>query len=44
MLHEGHVSRGGDTVDAITGLKAETIFGRPEWDKIFDNLSLAHPK
>ena len=36
--------REGDDRDAITGLQAKTHFGRPEWPKIFDSISLAHPK
>ena len=35
--------REGDERDAITGLHAKTHFGRPEWPKIFDSLSFAHP-
>lgn len=34
--------REGDETDAITGLRAKTHFGRPEWPKIFDSISLAH--
>ena len=36
--------REGEERDAITGLHAKTHFGRPEWPKIFDGMSLAHPK
>ena len=36
--------REGEEKDAITGLQAKTHFGRPEWDKTFDSISLAHPK
>ena len=34
----------GDERDAITGLHTKTNFGRPEWNKVFDSISLAHPK
>ena len=44
MLNEGQRVQDGEQVDAITGLKAQTIFGRPEWEKIFENISLAHLK
>lgn len=47
MLNEGRVTSedaSEDMVDAITGLRANTTFGRPEWDKIFEKLSNAHPK
>lgn len=36
--------REGDEADAITGLQAKTHFGRPEWSKEFDSISLSHPK
>ena len=36
--------REGDETDTITGLRAKTHFGRPEWAKIFDSISLAHAK
>ena len=36
--------REGDEADAITGLQAKTHFGRPEWPKEFDSISLSHPK
>lgn len=47
MLNEGRVTAEhatDDMVDAITGLRAETTFGRPEWEKIFEKVALAHPK
>ncbi len=34
--------REGDERDAVTGLQAKTHFGRPEWPKIFDEISLSH--
>lgn len=36
--------REGDEADAITGLQAKTHFGRPDWSKEFDSISLSHPK
>ena len=33
-----------DETDAITGFQAKTNYGRPDWPKIFDSMSLAHPK
>jgi len=36
--------REGEERDAITGLHTKTHFGRPEWPKTFDGMSLAHPK
>ncbi|CAG8478625.1 10071_t:CDS:2 [Ambispora gerdemannii] len=33
----------GGERDAITGLRAPTHFGRPNWDKIFSNLRAKHP-
>ena len=36
--------REGDEVDAITKLQAKTNFGRPDWPKIFDSISQAHPE
>ncbi|CAI8022398.1 Cytochrome b-245 heavy chain, partial [Geodia barretti] len=35
--------REGDEADAITGLQAKTHFGRPDWAKEFDSISLSHP-
>lgn len=32
-----------DETDAITGFQAKTNYGRPDWPKIFDSMSLAHP-
>ena len=34
----------GEERDAITGLQAKTHFGRPDWARLFDDISLAHPK
>ena len=36
--------REGDEADAVTGLQAKTHFGRPDWSKEFDSISLSHPK
>ena len=36
--------REGDEADAITGLQAKTHFGRPDWAKEFDSISLSHAK
>ena len=36
--------REGDEADAITGLQAKTHFGRPDWAKEFDSISLSHPE
>ena len=36
--------REGDDRDAVTGLQAKTHFGRPEWPKIFDEISLSHQR
>lgn len=47
MLNEGRVTTEDatdDMVDAITGLRAETTFGRPDWEKIFEKVALGHPK
>eukprot|EP01132_Coremiostelium_polycephalum_P006213 gene6213-7736_t len=30
--------------DFITGLKSQTLFGRPSWDKIFPEIARIHPK
>lgn len=30
--------------DAITGLRSPTYYGRPNFDKIFGELALAHPR
>jgi NADPH oxidase len=46
MLNEGRVTNedaSDDMVDAITGLRAETIFGRPEWEKVFERVATTHP-
>ncbi|KAG0054002.1 hypothetical protein BGZ83_012172 [Gryganskiella cystojenkinii] len=32
------------TRDAITGLRSPTYYGRPNFDKIFEELSIAHPR
>ena len=37
LINEGH-----DNKDVITGLKARTNFGRPNWDKIFSELRNNH--
>jgi NADPH oxidase 2 len=37
------VNDAGAEVDAITGLKAPTNFGRPNWDRIFKGLRQLHP-
>ncbi|CAG8718240.1 3648_t:CDS:2, partial [Ambispora leptoticha] len=37
------VNDDGGERDAITGLRAPTHFGRPNWDKIFSNLRAKHP-
>lgn len=29
--------------DPITGLQQRTHYGKPSWESIFDQLSLAHP-
>ncbi|KAI8609759.1 ferric reductase NAD binding domain-containing protein [Chytriomyces sp. MP71] len=33
----------GDGVDAITGLRSRTLFGRPNWDVVFKNVRDQHP-
>ena len=38
MMHDTE-----DGGDAITGLQQKTHFGRPQWENIFDQVSLAHP-
>ncbi|RKO83408.1 ferric reductase NAD binding domain-containing protein [Blyttiomyces helicus] len=37
------VNYGADVRDAITGLRAPTRFGRPEWDRVFAELKILHP-
>lgn len=36
ILHEG------DEADPVTGLQQKTHYGRPNWDKIFENISKDH--
>ena len=36
--------REGEARDAITGLQAKTHYGRPDWSKIFDEISISHPR
>ncbi|GAO51821.1 hypothetical protein G7K_5912-t1 [Saitoella complicata NRRL Y-17804] len=33
----------GATVDAITGLRSPTNFGRPDWDRVFESVRSLHP-
>ncbi|TIA80666.1 hypothetical protein E3P92_02846 [Wallemia ichthyophaga] len=33
----------GSERDAISGLRAPTNFGRPNWDRIFENITAKHP-
>lgn len=37
------VSDVGSEKDAISGLRAPTHFGRPNWDSIFSNVRDRHP-
>ena len=37
------VNDAGASVDAITGLKAPTNFGRPNWDRVFRGVRQLHP-
>jgi len=37
------VNDAGAEVDAITGLKAPTNFGRPNWDRVFRGIRQLHP-
>lgn len=32
------------STDAITGLEQKTRYGKPEWNKVFENIAQAHPK
>ncbi|KAL5457610.1 hypothetical protein EMCRGX_G034885 [Ephydatia muelleri] len=34
--------REGEERDAVTGLQARTHYGRPDWSKIFDEISVSH--
>ena len=32
-----------EEADAITGLRAKTNFGRPQWERIYEQLVVDHP-
>ncbi len=38
-----YINDGDGGKDAITGLRAGTHFGRPNWDKIFSTIKDKHP-
>ena len=38
ILHEH------EDVDPVTGLAQKTHYGRPNWDKIFQDLAKSHPR
>ncbi|KAF9936196.1 hypothetical protein BGZ67_002592 [Mortierella alpina] len=43
-LGQSNDSLSGRDRDAITGLRSPTYYGRPNFDKIFGELALAHPR
>jgi hypothetical protein len=37
-MDQPRATKASDKPDAISGLKSPTMFGRPNWDKIFDDV------
>ena len=38
------MSHDAEGEDPITGLQQKTFYGRPNWESIFDQISMAHPR